>query len=312
MMNYSISQWVLFFFFYAFIGWIWECFFVTAKEFYAKGKCKFVNRGFLHGPFIPIYGFVAINILITTFSISNQRLFVFIIGSITATIFELITGSVMEKLFQVKYWDYSDLPLNYKGYICLFVSIFWGFLSVILVQIIHIPIAEILVKIPHRVCEICSIVLVIFFTYDWTISFNEARELQEILDILAENNKIIKHIEHRIDAIVAFTPLPDLDELKGLKVNLHEKMENKVNYLRKRNEERINKIREHIKLPEFDDLPEREEWLKKLEYHHQKFMEKSHKQYICASNQLKRNPMLKSKKYQDLIKLLNKWSKDDE
>lgn len=74
MMSYSISQWILFFFCYAFIGWIWECCFVSMKEFYRNRKWKFVNRGFLHGPFIPIYGFVAISILITTVPIRAQGL----------------------------------------------------------------------------------------------------------------------------------------------------------------------------------------------------------------------------------------------
>ena len=89
------------------------------KEFYRNRKWKFVNRGFLHGPFIPIYGFVAISILITTVPIRAQGLAVFVVGSLTATIFELVIGPVMEKLFQVKYWDYSELPLNYRDtYVC--------------------------------------------------------------------------------------------------------------------------------------------------------------------------------------------------
>ena len=311
MMSYSISQWILFFFYYAFIGWIWECCFVSMKGFYRNRKWKFVNRGFLHGPFIPIYGFVAISILITTVPIRAQGLAVFVVGSLTATIFELVIGPVMEKLFQVKYWDYSELPLNYKGYICLFVSIFWGILSVVLVQIIHVPIADVLMKIPRAVCEICSILLIILFTYDTTISFNEAMELRDLLETLAENNETMKRIERRIDAIVAFTPVPDMNELRVLSENRHAKMEDRVNRLRERNEERINKIRGHMQLPEFDGLPEREEWLKKLEQRHIKFMEKTYKQYTYALSQLKRNPMMKSKKYQEIIKLLNEWNKDE-
>ena len=310
-MNYPISQWILFFFCYAFIGWIWECCFVSMNEFYRNRQWKFVNRGFLHGPLIPIYGFVAISILVATVPISDRGFAVFVVGALTATIFELITGSVMEKLFQVKYWDYSELPLNYKGYICLFVSIFWGFLSVVLVQMIHVPIADVLMRIPQTACEICSIILIILFTYDTTISFNEAMELRDLLEGLKENNEIIKHIECRINAVVAFTPVPDIDELRELRVNLHEKIEDRVEHLRARNEERINKIREHIQLPEFDGLSEREEWLQKLEQRHMKFMEKSNKQYTHALSLLKRNPMVKSKKYQKFIKLLNEWNKDE-
>ena len=68
----------------------------------------------------------------------------------------------------------------------------------------------------------------------------------------------------------------------------------------------------YMQLPEFDGLPEREEWLKKLEQRHIKIMEKSNKQYTYALSQLKRNPMMKSKKYQEIIKLLNEWNKDED
>ena len=60
MYNYSLTQWILFFFWYCFLGWIWECLFVSAQRAWKNKKWEFVNRGFLHGPIIPIYGFAAI------------------------------------------------------------------------------------------------------------------------------------------------------------------------------------------------------------------------------------------------------------
>lgn len=107
------------------MGWIWECFYVSFKCALEKKKWSFINRGFLHGPVIPIYGVAAIAILLTTIQLRENTIAIYVIGALTATLFELVTGSVMERLFKVKYWDYTDLPLNYHGHICLFVSLFW-------------------------------------------------------------------------------------------------------------------------------------------------------------------------------------------
>lgn len=310
MSDYSISQWIIFFFCYAFIGWIWECFYVSVKRFRKNKKWKFINRGFLRGPVIPIYGFVAVSILITTVPICENTLALFGIGALTATIVELFTGYVMEKLFQIKYWDYSAFPLNYKGYICLFATIFWGFLSVLLVKFLHVPIAYTLEKFSPAICEVVSVLMLIVFTYDATVSFNEAMELKDILETLAENSETIRRIERRISAIAAFTPVLDIDDIKDITCNIHGKMQDRVERLRCRNADRIQRIKEHIQLPEFDGLLEKDEWLRKLERSHIKILEKSDKQYTHALNQLKRNPMMKSEKYQKFIKMLNEWNKN--
>ncbi len=310
MYSYSTTQWILFFFWYAFIGWIWECSFVSIKEAWKNKKWKFVNRGFLHGPLIPIYGFAAISILLATIQFRENTYAVFFIGALTATIFELFTGTVMEKLFKVKYWDYSNLPLNYHGHICLFVSLFWGFFSVLLVQIIHVPVERVLLQMYILPYEIVAFILTILFTYDVSTSFNEAMDLRDVLESLSENNETIRRVERRFDAIVAFTPIPDLDDLRDMKLSAKENITYHVERLHWMNEERINKIKEYISLPEFDELPDRKELLEKLELHRKKVMQKSNKQFMNAMNQLKRNPSVKSEKYQEILDLLNDWIKE--
>ncbi len=310
MYSYSITQWILFFFWYAFIGWIWECSFVSIKGAWKNKKWKFVNRGFLHGPLIPIYGFAAIAILLATIQLRENTYAVFFIGALTATIFELVTGTLMEKLFKVKYWDYSNLPLNYNGHICLFVSLFWGFFSVILVQMIHVPVERVLLQMSVLLCEIVAIVLIILFTHDVTSSFNEAMDLRDVLEALSENNETIRRVERRFDAVVAFTPIPDIDDLRDIKLSAKENITYHVERLRWKNEEHINKIKEYISLPEFDEIPDRKELLEKLELHRRNIMEKSNKQFMRAMNQLKRNPSVKSEKYQEILDLLNDWIKE--
>ena len=305
MYNYSLTQWVIFFFWYCFLGWIWECLYVSVKRAWKNKKWEFVNRGFLHGPLIPIYGFASITILLATLRVRESAFAVYVIGACTATLFELVTGTAMERLFKVKYWNYSDLPLNYHGHICLFVSMFWGFFSVLLVRVIHVPVETLLMQAPVFLCEIAAFSLMAVFAYDTAISFNEAMDLREVLETLSENNESVKRLERRFDALVAFTPIPDMDELRELEVNAKEHIIYNIEKLRWKNEERINRIKDYIQLSEFEELPDRKDLLEKLEMHKRRIMEKSNKPFLRATKQLKRNPGVKSEKYQEMLELLN-------
>lgn len=306
MFHYSLTQWILFFFCYCFIGWIWECFYVSATRALKNKKWEFVNRGFLHGPVIPIYGFAAITILLTTIPLRENAFAVYVMGALTATLFELVTGTAMERLFKVKYWDYSEMPLNYHGHICLFVSLFWGFFSVLLVQVIHVPIEGLLLKVPEFFSEIAAFSLVILFVYDATTSFNEAMDLREVLESLTENNQTVRKLERRFDAIVAFTPVPDIEEIREVKLSAKEALNYRIERLRWRMDTSLERMKEHLQLPEFDELPDRQELMEKLEWHRKRVAEKSSKQFLRAMRQLKRNPNAKSLEHQEMIELLYK------
>ena len=139
---YSPGQWALLFFFYCFCGWVWESCYVSAKQRH------WVNRGFLHGPLLPIYGSGAIIILFVTLPVADNLWLVYILGLVAATLLEYVVGAVMEQLFKVRYWDYTKQPCNLHGYICLTSSIAWGFFSILLVRFIHPPIDRLLHKLP--------------------------------------------------------------------------------------------------------------------------------------------------------------------
>lgn len=304
MYGYSLTQWIIFFFWYCFLGWIWESFFVSVKKLWKSGKWEFINRGFLHGPLIPIYGFAAVVILQGTLPVRDNIYAVYLMGALTATLFELVTGTVMEHLFKVKYWDYSELPLNYEGHICLFVSLFWGMFAVLLVRIVHVRAEAFFLKVPDFTIEIAAFALTIAFTYDFAVSFNEAMDLREILESLSENNETMKRLERRFDALVAFTPIPDREELKGIRLSARERIVYRVEKLRGRNEARLNRIKEYLQLPEYEKLPDLRETLEKIEITKRSLMEKSNKQFLRASNQLKRNPYVSSKKHQETLEIL--------
>ena len=86
---YYLCQWILFFFIYSFAGWVWECCYVSVR------KRRWVNRGFMHGPILPLYGSGALVILIGTIPVRENIALVFICGMIGATILEYITGAAM-------------------------------------------------------------------------------------------------------------------------------------------------------------------------------------------------------------------------
>jgi len=131
MYHYSLLKWMLFFYIYCFFGWIIESTYVSV----CTGN--WVNRGFMRGPVIPIYGTGAIIILFAVIPFRTSPILVFIIGTIAASVLEFVTGFVMERIYKVRYWDYSDKPFNLCGYICLFNSLCWGVLSILLIYLVH-------------------------------------------------------------------------------------------------------------------------------------------------------------------------------
>ena len=185
MYSYSLREWIIFFYLYCFLGWLWESIFVSTKS------KKWVNRGFLQGPMLPIYGSGAVMILFATLPVKENLFLVFIFGMIGATILEYITGLVMESLFHVRYWDYSDEKFNLKGHICLKCSLVWGIFSILMIKFIHPPIEALIQGIPNEIISISIISIIsitIIIVIDFIHSFTEAMDLKDVLIKLTENN----------------------------------------------------------------------------------------------------------------------------
>lgn len=140
--SYSAPQWLLVFFLYCVLGWCFESTVVSVKQRH------FVNRGFLRGPMLPIYGFGAVLLLHVSLPLYDRPAALFFASMAAATVFEYIVGVVMEKLFKVKYWDYSEHRFQFRGYICLQSSLCWGFLGLILARFIHRPVEWVIALLP--------------------------------------------------------------------------------------------------------------------------------------------------------------------
>lgn len=144
---------------YSAIGWIYESILVSVRN-----RAP-VNRGFLTGPVIPIYGCGAMILYVTLWSYRDNLPLVFILGAIEATVLEYITSLVMECIFHARLWDYSDFPLNCKGRVCFFVSLFWGLLSVVMI-LIQPFILYLIGIMPRHIGEIMEYIIAAVFSLD--------------------------------------------------------------------------------------------------------------------------------------------------
>ncbi len=172
-MQYSLTQWLLFFFLYCFLGWIWECLYVSVYE------KKWKNQGFLYGPLVPIYGFGAIIVLLVTLPVRNSIPMIFIAGMTGSTVLEYGTGVVMQRLFRARYWDYSRNRFNLNGYICPFCSFGWGLFSVVQIKILHPLFESAILEIPVAVASLISTILVALYAADTALSVRSALYLQK-------------------------------------------------------------------------------------------------------------------------------------
>ena len=127
-MPYSLSEIIVLFFTYSFIGWLWETCYCSIKDHH------FAYRGFLFGPYCPVYGFAVTTILITTYPFQDNIFLLFVVGFIVASIFEYVASWLLEKLFHMKLWDYSHLKGNIQGRVAPQISFFWGIGVVLLLS----------------------------------------------------------------------------------------------------------------------------------------------------------------------------------
>ncbi len=197
-MIYTFSTWLLFFYFYCFLGWLWETCYVSVL------KAKWVNRGFMRGPFLPIYGSGAIVVLIFTLPFRTNAGLVFVVGMTSATLLEYFTGAAMEKMFHVRYWDYSKQRLNLNGHICVTSSLAWGCFSVILTLYGHTPVERFVLNMNTNVLEVLVFVLTVYISIDMAESIREAINLKEVLLGLEENNEDFRRFQKHIEVVSAF------------------------------------------------------------------------------------------------------------
>ena len=142
MFQISYYEILCFFLIYSFFGWCLEVVYQAVEH------GKFINRGFLNGPYCPIYGFGVIIVTGALDPIKSNAVVLFFGSVLLTSMLEFITGFVLEKIFHMHWWDYSEEKFNIRGYICLKFSLLWGVACIIVVRIIHPAVSVFVDKFP--------------------------------------------------------------------------------------------------------------------------------------------------------------------
>ncbi len=235
-MNYTPDQWLLFFFIYCFIGWIWESGFVSIRT------KKLTNRGFMRGPFIPIYGCGCVLMMAVGAPLMDRPVLMYFAGMICASVMEFITGDMMLRLFKVRYWDYSDRFLNIKGHICLAASLLWGVFTLLMNYLGKPPIERQIMMIPQQTAHTIVIVLVIYFTADFSLSFKTALDLRDVIIAMEAFKEEIERMQKRMDVAIAFAD----DTRQQAKDALNDKIEESKEQARLHLEERLDELQKRM------------------------------------------------------------------
>ncbi len=300
MFGYSGFQWLFFFYMYCFFGWCFESTFVSLKS------GKLVNRGFMRGPFLPLYGSGAIMMLVVSMPFRDNVLLTYVAGVIGATALEYVTGVVMETLFKVRYWDYSNRLLNFQGHICLRSSIVWGFFTILMTRVIHMPIEQMVLSIPARVMAWVTVLLTIYIVADFALSFKAALDLQDILVKIERAKEELERMQRRLDVIIAFNN----EEKEFRRQERGERRELWMNEITAGLEQRFAAIKETLlRVPTAYGESVKEE-IAELRGRFSEYLERQRSDSkildFYKRNMIRNNPTMESRKYKNALEELKK------
>lgn len=194
-MNISITQYFLLFIIYSFCGWLLE---VTCKLIEYK---RFINRGFLIGPYCPIYGWGAVAITFLLYKYSYDPLILFMMTIVTCAILEYLTSLVMEKLFKARWWDYSKYKYNLNGRICLQNSLLFGVLGVVLIKFINPHVFNFICSLSPKLINILFYSVLTIYICDFFVSFKVVMKVKN-MSIKYVNLDNTKEITEKIKSIL--------------------------------------------------------------------------------------------------------------
>ncbi|MCM1387538.1 MAG: hypothetical protein NC231_09430 [Bacillus sp. (in: Bacteria)] len=291
MVHYSMMQWLFFFYFYSFGGWCFESAYVSIKE------RKWVNRGFMRGPFLPLYGSGALMMFVVSMPFQDNVVLTYFAGCVGATALEYVTGVVMETLFKIRYWDYSDKKFNFQGRICLGSTIAWGFLTIGMTRIVHRPVEQFVLAIPRSILGYATFLLTIFIVADFTLSFKAALDIRDILVKMQRVKEEMVRMQKRLDVIVAFN-----NEEKEQK---KQEREIKLDELAESLGQRLGSIKETIQNAPGAYVDNVRDEIADLRARYNLYME-NRKQYketldFYKRDMLRNNPGMKSGRFKDTL-----------
>lgn len=294
MFHYHMIQWLFFFYFYSFCGWCFESAYVSVKS------RKLVNRGFMRGPFLPLYGSGAVMMFVVSMPFQDNVLLTYFAGCIGATALEYITSVVMDALFNVRYWDYSYKKFQFQGRICLSSTIAWGFLTIWMTRLVHKPIERMMLAIPPRILGYVTFFVTIYIVADFALSFKAAMDIRDILLKMQRVKEEMLRMQKRLDVLVAFNN--EEKEQKSLE------REMKMDELADGLAQRFMRIKETIQSAPGAYVDNVRDEIAELRARYNLYMEnrKNYKEMLdfYKRDMIRNNPGMNSEKYQDTFEEL--------
>lgn len=166
------------FYLFSVLGWMVESIYMS---FCNK---KLTNRGFMKGPFCPIYGVGAVAGYMLLHPLAGSYIKLYIVGALAATLFEFLVGKLMLRLFGEVWWDYNEKPCNYKGLICLESTLAWGVYAIIIITFLFDKMMKFIDRYPMSVgIKMCIIIFLGVF-FDFTYHFFQAKNIRVSLPFI--------------------------------------------------------------------------------------------------------------------------------
>ena len=302
-MSYTMVQWICFFYIYGFLGWCYESVYVSIKH------KRWVNRGFVRVPLLPLYGSGAIVLLFVTIPFRESLLLMFTAGAIGATILEYLTGVTMEALFKVRYWDYTKRKFNFQGHICLAATTLWGVFALLLVKVIHRPIENVVLGLPEMFVEVSVMLVTVVFAADYALSFKAALDIRDVLIKLEEVQREMERMQKRLDVILAFAE----DSREQAVMNTYERLDELTDALEERFA-RVKELREKLDAKIDEEWREFTEELEELRINFRVNMEKRfqllYRKDFFRRDMIRSNPSMVSKQFKEALEDVKRVAKE--
>lgn len=248
---------------YSVIGWCCEVAFAALKE------GRFVNRGFLFGPYCPIYGFGVSFVLSCLNPIKDNFIILFLGSFLLTSVLEFITGYCLEKLFHQRWWDYSNEKFNIKGYVCLRFSVMWGLACLIVVDIVHPSIERLISYIPVNAGIIVLALCIAVYISDFIATVIGINNMSKYMKLLKQTAEHLNNISSSMGENISDSTLALAKNANNIKDSIKTKNEK----LKQQREKLIERYAESAKnkpftvrriQSAFPDLSKLESDIKKL------------------------------------------------
>ena len=168
-----MEKYIILFFLYSIFGWFLEIIYMFIIEHIL------INRGFLYGPYCPIYGIGGVVLYILLDKYKNNLILLIVSIFIICSVIEYIISYILEKIFKLRWWDYSKRKFNINGRICLETSIYFTIFGVLIVKYINPLLIMIINKIPNNLINIFTIIIIFIISIDIFFSISVIRKLKK-------------------------------------------------------------------------------------------------------------------------------------